>query len=169
MSTLIFLTLNNVKSTFSILTLILITSKQCYYFERQVLQRLSTSRQHCKNNHFQRIEKSKIIELQKKMAHLIKNTCFWLWTMKKKWKHGRYNVKINSLVLELWQFSFIRHWPEMRKLEIVSSEFCAISKDWGKLGNICAYVSNKNLLNVTKYQGYSSYRFWVIKGKPTGR
>ena len=29
-------------------------------------------------------------------------------------------------------------------------------------------VSNKILLNAGKFQGYSSYRFWVIKGKPTG-
>ena len=29
-------------------------------------------------------------------------------------------------------------------------------------------VSNKILLNTAKYQGYSFYHFWVIKGKPTG-
>ena len=29
-------------------------------------------------------------------------------------------------------------------------------------------VSNKKLLNAAKCQGYSSYHFWVIKGKPTG-
>ena len=29
-------------------------------------------------------------------------------------------------------------------------------------------VSNKILLNAAKFQGYSSYCFWVIKGKPTG-
>ena len=29
-------------------------------------------------------------------------------------------------------------------------------------------VSNKILLNAAKFQGYNSYRFWVIKGKPTG-
>ena len=28
-------------------------------------------------------------------------------------------------------------------------------------------VSNKMLLNAAKCQGYSFYRFWVIKGKPT--
>ena len=27
-------------------------------------------------------------------------------------------------------------------------------------------VSIKKLLNTLKYQGYSFYRFWVIKGKP---
>ena len=29
-------------------------------------------------------------------------------------------------------------------------------------------VSSKMLLNAVKCQGYSFYRFWVIKGKPTG-
>ena len=29
-------------------------------------------------------------------------------------------------------------------------------------------VSNRMLLNAAKCQGYSFYRFWVIKGKPTG-
>ena len=29
-------------------------------------------------------------------------------------------------------------------------------------------VSNKILLNAAKFQGYNSYRFWVIKGKPPG-
>ena len=28
-------------------------------------------------------------------------------------------------------------------------------------------VSNKILLNAAKFQGYSSYCFWVIKEKPT--
>ena len=34
-----------------------------------------------------------------------------------------------------------------------------------KFGTI---VSNRMLLNAAKFQGYSFYRFWVIKGKPTG-
>ena len=42
-------------------------------------------------------------------------------------------ISISWLVLELWQFSFIRDWPEIRKLEIPSSEFCPISEDWGGL------------------------------------
>ena len=29
-------------------------------------------------------------------------------------------------------------------------------------------VSNRMLLNAAKFQGYSFYRFWVIKEKPTG-
>ena len=35
-------------------------------------------------------------------------------------------IPILSLVLELWQFSFIRDWAEIRKSEITSSEFCPI-------------------------------------------
>ena len=42
-------------------------------------------------------------------------------------------MSISSLVLELWQFSFIRDWPEIRKSETPPSEFCPISGDWGKL------------------------------------
>ena len=43
-------------------------------------------------------------------------------------------MSISSLVLELWQFSFIRDWPEIRKLEIPPSDFCPIFGDWGELG-----------------------------------
>ena len=43
-------------------------------------------------------------------------------------------MSMSSLVLELWQFSFIRDWPEIRKSEIPLSEFLPISGDWGELG-----------------------------------
>ena len=42
-------------------------------------------------------------------------------------------MSISSLVLELWQFSFVRDWPEIRKSEIPSSEFCPIPGEWSKL------------------------------------
>ena len=42
-------------------------------------------------------------------------------------------MSISLLVLELWQFSFIRNWPEIRKSEIRRSEFFQISGEWGKL------------------------------------
>ena len=42
-------------------------------------------------------------------------------------------MSISSLVLELWQFSFIRDWPEIRKLEIAPSEFSSVSADWVEL------------------------------------
>ena len=43
-------------------------------------------------------------------------------------------MSISSLVLELWQFPFIRVWPEIWKSEIPPSEFFPISGDLGKLG-----------------------------------
>ena len=43
-------------------------------------------------------------------------------------------ISISSLVLELWQFPFIRDWPEIWKSEITTSEFCPISGGWGKIG-----------------------------------
>ena len=42
-------------------------------------------------------------------------------------------MSISLLVLELWQFSFIMDWPEIRKSEIPPSEFCPISRDWEEL------------------------------------
>ena len=43
-------------------------------------------------------------------------------------------MSISSLVQELWQFTFIRDWPEILKSGIPLSEFCPISGDWGELG-----------------------------------
>ena len=42
--------------------------------------------------------------------------------------------QVSSLVLELWQFPFIRDWPEIRKLKILPSKFYPISRHWGELG-----------------------------------
>ena len=42
-------------------------------------------------------------------------------------------MSTSSLVLELWQVSFIRDWPEIQKSEISLSEFCSISEDWREL------------------------------------
>ena len=43
-------------------------------------------------------------------------------------------MSVSSVVLELRYISFIRDWPEIRKPEILPSEFCPISRSWGKLG-----------------------------------
>ena len=43
-------------------------------------------------------------------------------------------ISISSLVLELWQFPFIRDWPEIWKSEITTSGFCLISGGWSKIG-----------------------------------
>ena len=78
---------------------------------------------------------------------------------------------ISWLVLELWQFSFIKHWPKLWKLETPLSKFFPISGDWGELEipNLAQLsLMNVKSLDVAKCQGYSFYRFWVIKGKSTG-
>ena len=43
-------------------------------------------------------------------------------------------MSISTLVLELWQLSFTRDWPEILKSEIRPSEFCSIPGTWGELG-----------------------------------
>ena len=53
----------------------------------------------------------------------------------------------------------------MKNLEIGNTPF------WVLLVTEAKYstgVFNKMLPNATKFQGYSFYFFWVIKGKPTG-
>ena len=60
-------------------------------------------------------------------------------------------MSISSLVLELWQFSFISDWPEIRKSEIPPSEFCPISGDWGKL-----WIPNLARMSPIKY-------YWMLQ------
>ena len=58
---------------------------------------------------------------------------FWRWLfLLSSLDTGPSFMSISSLVLELWQFSFIRDWPEIRKSEIPTSEFFPISGDWGE-------------------------------------
>ena len=51
---------------------------------------------------FSKTWKKFFFELQKKMTHLISNACFQLWSIKKKGKHGTYNVKINVGKYNAW-------------------------------------------------------------------
>ena len=81
-----------------------------------------------------------------KLAKILKNdnvvTIFWYVIVNLFWHFlfplsslvtGPSFMSVSSLVLELWQFSFIRDWPEIRKSEIFLSEFCPISRDWYEL------------------------------------
>ena len=59
-----------------------------------------------------------------------------------------------------------------RNFEIENTPVWVLPNIW-KLGQVMdtkcrTDVSNRNLLNAGKFQGYSFYGFWVIKGKPTG-
>ena len=75
--------------------------------------------------------------------------------------------------LELRKFLLIKDWLlDWRNLEIVNTPVWVLPSIL-RLGQVRdtkfgPNVSNKLLLNVPKCQGYSFYRFWVIKGKPTG-
>ena len=60
-------------------------------------------------------------------------------------------MSISSLVLELWQFSFIRDWPEIRKSEIPQSEFFPISGDWGEL-----WIPNSARMSLIE-------RYWMLQ------
>ena len=79
------------------------------------------------------------------------------------WSKFHVNIITGSRV---WQFLFIRGWPEIRKSEIPLSEFSTISRRLGQARNtkFGTNVSNKMLLNAGKCQGYSFYRLWVING-----
>ena len=76
-------------------------------------------------------------------------------------------MSILSLVLELWQFLFIRDWPEIGNSPVwVLSNFWRLAQvNNTKFGTI---DFNKILLIAARYQGYNFYRSWVNKGKPTG-
>ena len=60
----------------------------------------------------------------------------------------------------------------IRNVEIGNTPVWVVSNIWrlGRARNtkFGTNVSNKMLLVPAKCQGYSLYRFWVIKGKPTG-
>ena len=60
-------------------------------------------------------------------------------------------MSVSWLALEVWQFSFIKEWPEIWKSEIQQSEFCPISGDWSKLG-----IPNLAQIFLIKY-------YWILQ------
>ena len=68
------------------------------------------------------------------------------------------------LAMELWQFLFIRDWPEIPRLSFRISGGLELVTDT-KFGR---NISNEKLHNDTRSPVYSFYRFWVFKGKSTG-
>ena len=91
-------------------------------------------------------------------------SCFLLWSL----GTGLSFMSISSLVLELWQsfYKGLTRNPEIGSITVW------ILPNILRLGQVMdtifgVNVSNRILLNTAKFQGYSFYRFWVIKGKPT--
>ena len=60
-------------------------------------------------------------------------------------------MSISLLLFKLWQFSFVRDWPEIQKSEIHPSEFCMISGDRGELWT-------SNLAGTSQMK-----RYWMLK------
>ena len=80
-------------------------------------------------------------------------------------------MSISSLVLKLWQISFIYKGLN-KNTEIGNTPVWILPNIW-RLGwvkntKLGTNASNTMLLKVAKCHGYSFYCFWVIKGKPTG-
>ena len=63
----------------------------------------------------------------------------------------------------VWQFSFIRDWPEIRKSEKPLSEFCHISGDWGGSG-----IPNLARMSLIKCYCIMLNAKVTTLGKPTG-
>ena len=82
-------------------------------------------------------------------------------------------MSISSLVLELWQISFVRDWIDHKSGNRKHSCLSFLLNIW-RLGQVRDIkfdinVFNKMLLNAAKFQGCNFYHFWVINGKPTER
>ena len=76
------------------------------------------------------------------------------------------NIMTGSGVMTIFFYKGLTRNPEIGNTPV------CILPNISRLGEVRdtklgTHVSNKSLLNVAKCQGYSFYRFWVIKGKPT--
>ena len=77
------------------------------------------------------------------------------------------NIMTCSEVMTLFIYKGLTRNPEVKNTPV-----CVLHNVW-KLGLVRrikfgTYLSSKRLLNAAKCQGYSFYRFYFIKGKPTG-
>ena len=121
------------------------------------------------------------------MLQIGQKTGKWQWHHNfSRWRHRQF--------FWLYFFSLVRfsYWSNIHVNTITSSGIMKISSYKGLTRNVDigntpiwvlpniwrleqvmdtkfgANVSNRILLNAAKFQGYSLYRFWVIKRKPTG-
>ena len=90
-------------------------------------------------------------------------------------------LSISSLVLELWQFSFIKDWPEIQKSEIPPFKFCPISGDWDEpwIPNLarmylieCYWIPQNarlQFLQFLSYEGKTNWGWEGIKSPPLPR
>ena len=83
------------------------------------------------------------------------------------WSKFHINIITGSGIMSIFFYKGLTRNPEIRNTPV-----WVFPNIW-RLGRVMgttfgANVSNRMLLNVAKFQSYSFYRFWVIKGKPTG-
>ena len=83
------------------------------------------------------------------------------------WFKFHVNSFIGSRVLTISYYKGLTRNPE------IGNTLVWILPNIWRMGKVrdtkfCRSISNQMLLNTTKYQRYIFYRFWLIKGKPTG-
>ena len=80
------------------------------------------------------------------------------------WSKFHVNIITDSGVMTVFFYKWLTGNPEIRNPSVwVFPNILQVKNI--KSG---AYVSHEVSLSAAKCQGYSFYRFWVIKGKPTG-
>ena len=103
-------------------------------------------------------------------GHDVKVTFFWRWFVStvrfSYWSKFHVNIITGSGIMTIFFYKGLTRNPE-----IGNTPVWVLPNIW-RLGRIMdtkfgTNVSNRMLLNASKFQGYSLYRFWVIKRKPT--
>ena len=96
---------------------------------------------------------------------------FWRYfvslVMFSNWSKFHANITTGSGITTIFFYKGLTGNPE-----IGNTPVCVLPNIW-RLGQVMdtkfgTNVSNKMLQKAAEFQGYSSHRFWVIKGKPTG-
>ena len=93
--------------------------------------------------------------------------CFISFVKFSYWSKFHVNIITGSGIKTIFFYKGLTRNPEIGKTHV-----WVLPNTW-RLGQVMdtkfgTNVSNRMLLNAAKCQGYSFYRFWVIKGKPTG-
>ena len=94
--------------------------------------------------------------------------CFVSLVTFRYWSKFHVNIITDSGIMTIFFYKGLTRNPE-----IGNTPVWVLPNIW-RLGQVLdpkfgtMYVSNRMLLNAVKFQGYSFYRFWIIKGKPTG-
>ena len=102
--------------------------------------------------------------------HDVNVNCFWRYFVSfvkiSYWSKFHVNIITGSGIMSILFYKGLTRNPD-----IGNTPVWVLPNFW-RLGQVMdielgTNVSNRMLLNVAKFQDYSSYRFWVIKGKPT--